>query len=106
MTEGSSLRLDRGPGWEKATAAALDFLIHHRGDRVRGSEIWGAIRRKENLRILVATPDGAEVDRTDDLEVQIAEVRTIMSALHRRARPVESSEPESPRSDPEYQVIR
>jgi hypothetical protein len=106
VTADSTLRLDRGAAWDRAVAAALDLLLSRRGDRVRASEIWAAIRSREPLRILVRSKDGSEVDRTDDRETQIAEVRILMTALHRRVRPADPAGSLGDPADPEYIVLR
>jgi hypothetical protein len=106
VTAGSALRIDRSDAWERAVAAALDFVLARRGDRVRASEIWSAIRAREPFRILVLTREGSEVDRTDDRATQIAEVRQLMTALHRRVRPASPSESLGDPADPEYVVLR
>jgi hypothetical protein len=105
MTE-SPLKLDHGAAYERALAAALDYLLTRRGERVRASEIWAAIQRREPFRIVVAHPDGSEADRTADRATQLAEVRYLLTALHRRARPVDSAAPGGDAADTEYQVLR
>lgn len=106
MASDGSLRLDHSAAWDRAVAAALDYLLARRGDRVRASEIWAAICQRERFRILVATADGKEVDATDDRAIQIAEVRFLMTGLHRRARLVEAGGPPGDATDPEYLVVR
>jgi hypothetical protein len=105
LTE-ATLRLDRGAAYERAVAAALDYLLSRRGERVRASEIWTAIQRQAPFRLHVTLADGHDVDRTEDRAAQLAEVRYLMTALHRRARPVDTPTSGAEPVDAEYQVLR
>jgi len=106
LTEESTLRLDRTETWDRAVAAALDLLLSRRGEGVRASAIWAAVQARGKFRILVLSRDGSEVDRTEDRATQIAEVRILMTALHRRAHLAEPSDASGDAADPEYVVLR